>query len=924
MHEEHRRKHNEEFIRRLIARRPELAARYEYLLKRRVEEGVEGMAMESLDTGAPPEPAFEIALETIVNDERPVLFVVDDRLNTTNVTIKGIEAQDLVDKMKTADEWLRNFMPLVGRVDVSNFPGEFVGTGWFVDENIVVTNRHVASLIARHDGRKFVFKLGVGNRPINSDFNTTHEFEDTGFDRSRNFKVDEVLYIEPESGPNDIAFLKVRRRANGVVPKSIPVAKNDVGAERLVCAIGYPARASRRVIPDQQLMNDLYLGKFDIKRAAPGFTMPMAGGTTRHDCTTLGGNSGSVVIDLQTKEAVGLHFAGLYQETNFAVRASVLRQYIDTKRWNQPLVLNTRTPRREDAAPANAQPQSVAMTSDAGVVNITVPLEISLRLGTPVTGPITATVTSSTTAQKDPEAVAIELWRNRPEGVTGVRVGYEETEEGISDVPFISVSAPASRLAEVEAAGPKQLGGLAVRYEAADVLEQLESEAVSEAAATISYDDDARTGEEFSFDPVNENMELLLHVGPEYSWDTLKQFLDEAEGHLVSAMYEFHAVSVRDAIQARLEDGASMTLVLDGATFVPVKNEEEEIDAEEVFNGWQDEFGERFEVVTAPEGATGLIANSYHIKVTVRDDNKFWLSSGNWKMKSSQPVVTEDDRLNIDEQDLPGNREWHVIVKNKTLAKRFRAHIKQDFARSRELIGEEAPESPFADVMVDVPMDGIVLERKKPSRILEPKTIEGKFKVLPLLTPDDEGGVYTRAVVDLIKSAKKSLLFQIPYIKAPSKPGEHRGNIDDLLNAVIDKLKTLDDGRVILSGGSDLSSPAHVAWYFKQKGVDVDKCLRTMDKHHTKGMVADHKRVLIGSHNWSPDGVTLNRDASLIIHSADAANYYAEAFEIDWERANKVSPKKFVKKSKPVREAVGGEAPEGYVRVPLKEVLADD
>ena len=31
-------------------------------------------------------------------------------------------------------------------------------------------------------------------------------------------------------------------------------------------------------------------------------------------------------------------------------------------------------------------------------------------------------------------------------------------------------------------------------------------------------------------------------------------------------------------------------------------------------------------------------------------------------------------------------------------------------------------------------------------------------------------------------------------------------------------------------------------------------------------MVVDGKRVLIGSHNWSSLGVTLNRDASLIFH----------------------------------------------------------
>ena len=40
-----------------------------------------------------------------------------------------------------------------------------------------------------------------------------------------------------------------------------------------------------------------------------------------HDCSTLGGNSGSVLLDLQTGEAVGLHFAGLYLQDNFAVPA---------------------------------------------------------------------------------------------------------------------------------------------------------------------------------------------------------------------------------------------------------------------------------------------------------------------------------------------------------------------------------------------------------------------------------------------------------------------------------------------------------------------------------------------------------------------------------------------------------------------------
>lgn len=38
-----------------------------------------------------------------------------------------------------------------------------------------------------------------------------------------------------------------------------------------------------------------------------------------HDSSTLGGNSGSAIIDVRTGEVIGLHFAGLYLRANYAV-----------------------------------------------------------------------------------------------------------------------------------------------------------------------------------------------------------------------------------------------------------------------------------------------------------------------------------------------------------------------------------------------------------------------------------------------------------------------------------------------------------------------------------------------------------------------------------------------------------------------------
>jgi hypothetical protein len=40
---------------------------------------------------------------------------------------------------------------------------------------------------------------------------------------------------------------------------------------------------------------------------------------------------------------------------------------------------------------------------------------------------------------------------------------------------------------------------------------------------------------------------------------------------------------------------------------------------------------------------------------------------------------------------------------------------------------------------------------------------------------------------------------------------------------------------------------------------------------------------VVGSQNWSGQGVSTNRDASLIIHNADAAKYLRQIFDHDWK-----------------------------------------
>lgn len=979
-----RRQFNERFLQRLLARRPqdraEIEQRLQQVERRVVREAgfadVADFADLTLDpTGQIRREPRDLALETIVNRERPVLFVRDGKFDLTEVTALGSEAVDLVDRMRQQGSRLFSLLPLVGRIDVVNFPNnvDFVGTGWFVDADIVVTNRHVASLIARWDGRQFAFTRGIGGRTIESSVCNAHEFDDLAPDASRIFRVTEVLYIEPDSGPHDIAFLKVERRTDGRAPSFIPVAAGDAPDETPVCVIGYPARASKRVIPDQELMKQLYRERFDVKRAAPGFTSGLESGSTTHDCTTLGGNSGSVVVELATGLAVGLHYAGIYEEDNFAVRASVLTDYIRRKRWNTPPNIETLSPASPSTSPgapvpsAPLPPEPVTSLPPAppagtvgnvgGSVSITIPITVTVSVGAPQTAaapqvsaspPAVGTVVPVTPATPvtppEPgapvrpsggvtppavvdvarvEEVLPEFWDQRPEGVLAARVGFFDQDDAVGDVPCIAASVRPSELANFERGGPILYKGVPLLYLPADVDEQVEALPAFESVDKISYDDDARTGERFSFAPVNEPMEMILHVGPEYSWEVLETFLKEADGRMVSAIYEFHAPHIKDAIEERLKAGTSLDLVMDNVTFSEVKNPAHAFDRIAVFAEWAERF--TFNRIVAPEGTTGLISDAYHIKVTVRDDDTFWLSSGNWKSGSSQPIITQEQRDNATDEDLPGNREWHVVIKNNKLASRFRNHILQDFSRSEALGGGPVPRSKEDETLVDIPLEeAVVLERRPPDEVLEPKTINKKVKVRPLLTPDREGSVYCEAVLDLIQSATSSLLFQIPYIAMPSNPRQDRGFIDELIRALTAKLKTLDDARVLLrSGGKKFSAPTHAAWFFKSKGVDINNRLRVIDNHHTKGMIVDGRRVLLGSHNWSKPGVSLNRDASLLFDDKEVAEYYTRAFEIDWKRANPVKPRRFVKEAV-VLEAVGGAPPPGFQRVRLADLVKED
>ena len=233
----------------------------------------------------------------------------------------------------------------VGRINVTGRPGvPYVGTGWLVEKDTIVTNRHVAREFGQRGRDRFMFKKGSGSPSgVSIDF-----LEEVGRPERLSFPIVEILHIEDDDGP-DFAFLRVGESRGQALAPPIPLSVSPPHAAQQVAVIGYPARDSRA--PDEQLVQSIFGDVFDKKRLAPGQVTEAKTDVLLHDCSTLGGNSGSVVLDLGTGHAVGLHFAGRFLETNYAVPMTVVAERLEQVRHPKPGKPSSRPPQGPVAPP---------------------------------------------------------------------------------------------------------------------------------------------------------------------------------------------------------------------------------------------------------------------------------------------------------------------------------------------------------------------------------------------------------------------------------------------------------------------------------------------------------------------------------------------------------------------------------------------
>lgn len=921
---------------RILANDPVLAAHVRKILAAKhklswlpvAAEGLKDISRLPVDEAAAPD--FE--LESIVQRVgRPVFGVTDG-----NIDLNIESAEDAVwkDRLQQAAAVLGPSISAVGRVEATNWPIglPYIGTGWLVEQDLIVTNRHVALEFAERGPTGFSFQLGFDRRnPVAVDIDFLEEVDNPAIAR---FTIGDILYIATDTEP-DVAFLRLSP-GQGALARPIKLASSLLPSKVMVGVVGYPGRDPR--IPDQDLMAKIFGNVFDKKRFAPGFVTGLEADALTHDCTTLGGNSGSAVLDLLTGEAAALHFSGVFLKTNYAVPAPVILGLLARAKQAASIAVSSSSTTAQDTTSstvsANFNQPGDAMTS----TTIVVPLQITISLGTATAtssdvqvstvraGSATAAAASGTSTPPSTDALTAAVVEGRRSllgraDVISIKPGYRVADGWITDERCLVVSVKKKlALAELAAAGltplPKSINGIQVDVAVGTVADResyLMLEAMQDARRELigNYQKPA----DMPLVEFSESMQVAAHAGPDAGWPMLEPYFGRVKKQLTVGMYEFTAPHVVKACVAAIKPAAcKSSLVLQNRDEKKEPTTANDLTEQATVDTLTKAAGKRLSFAWASvSGPNRLFATSYHIKVAVRDQQEMWLSSGSWRSSNQAPF----DPIKNGDQSPPllqqYDRDWHVLLTNKPIATLLEKYLLRDekqAAQLQEALALAAPEPEFW--VPEAYFRATDEEAKVASKYKSPLTINRKVRVQPLLTPDN----YAEHVVPLIQGASKSVFFQNQSLDARAS-GENGDVFESLLKALLDKQKNAAiDVRIIFRR---FPTMRQTLTGMKDFGFDTSKSkVRVQTNCHTKGIIIDGQTVVVGSHNWTRAGTTLNRDASLIFFDEEIARYYQDLFLFDWGRIGNVGIDEAIPAAEPVR------ADEGRVEPCRLRVLASE
>ena len=271
--------------------------------------------LEAIDKGG---ISNELVAETIVlHVGRPSIIISKNNFPAPT-------SQVWRDRLKGHKQKITNTFKSVGRIELENHPNYHeIATGWLLgDEGLLVTNRHVAEAFVYQFNGNLTFKTGINYKKIVPYVDFLEEYRNPN---ELEFRIRDIVYVASSNEP-DVAVFKVEPISNtgDTFPHGLDLYRGHVPNECFVYTVGYPMQDWS--FPDPALKNKVFGNVYGVKRIALGSITNSQHYfyDYHHDCSTLGGCSGSPVIDINTGQVVGLHYAGRYRKYNVAVKSSYL------------------------------------------------------------------------------------------------------------------------------------------------------------------------------------------------------------------------------------------------------------------------------------------------------------------------------------------------------------------------------------------------------------------------------------------------------------------------------------------------------------------------------------------------------------------------------------------------------------------------
>lgn len=276
----------------------------------------------------------------IADGSRPVFFIDNDALIS-----KGGPNGPFVDALSASSGLIANASLSVGRIETDDLAAPpdadtyYVGTAFLIAPNLAMTNRHVIQEMVRVGD-----ETGEGPFRLAYDYWLNFDGQANG-GKGRRVAISRVAYggegfIDRDGNVSrlDMALLELGPPENTDFVKPAPLALSSRPPSKgsKLAVIGYPARPA--IIAEgetpsagqelQSVLVNVFDDRFGFKRCAvgsytavpAGLSADALGRVVGHDAATLGGNSGSPLIELGTGQSLvsALHFLGEPRKSNYA------------------------------------------------------------------------------------------------------------------------------------------------------------------------------------------------------------------------------------------------------------------------------------------------------------------------------------------------------------------------------------------------------------------------------------------------------------------------------------------------------------------------------------------------------------------------------------------------------------------------------